>query len=123
MRVSFAVFAIVAALSVTACSKGPEGPAGAQGPAGPQGPAGNVGEQGPPGRQGPPGPAGSTGLHFIKHATCAPSNNCDLTCSPGERLVSVTCPGATIVISRTAGVDSASCSNTPGPALALCMKQ
>jgi hypothetical protein len=35
----------------------------------------------------------------------------------------VTCPGATIVISNDGGVASAACSNTPGPALALCMKQ
>ncbi len=123
MRASFAIVAVVAALSMVGCSQGPQGPAGPQGDPGPQGPPGKQGDPGPAGPPGPPGPAGSTGLHFIRHETCAPSNNCDLSCSPGERLVSVTCPGATIVISRTAGVDSAACSNTPGPALALCMKQ
>jgi hypothetical protein len=59
----------------------------------------------------------------VRHLTCAPSNNCDLTCAPGEKLAAVTCPGATIVISTSGGVQSASCSNTPGPALALCMHQ
>jgi len=118
MRISVAIVAVVAALSLAACSKGPQGPAGPQGDPGPQGPPG---KQGDPGPAGPPGPVGATGLHFIHHESCAPSNNCDLSCSPGERLVSVTCPGATIIISRTTGVDSAACSNTPGPALALCM--
>jgi hypothetical protein len=66
---------------------------------------------------------GSTGLHLVRHVTCAPSNNCDLSCSPGEVMASVTCPGATIVISKDGGVESAACSNTPGPAFALCMKQ
>jgi len=123
MRLSIAIFAVAAALSLVGCSQGAQGPAGAQGDAGPQGPPGKTGDQGPAGPPGPAGPAGSTGLHFVHRETCAPSNNCDLSCSPGERLVSVTCPGATIVISRTGGVDSAACSNTPGPALALCMKQ
>jgi hypothetical protein len=62
-------------------------------------------------------------LHLVRHDTCAPSNNRDLSCSPGEILAAVTCPGATIVISNDGGVASAACSNTPGPALALCMKQ
>jgi hypothetical protein len=123
MRLSIAIVAVTAALSLAACSQGAQGPAGAQGDAGPQGPPGNTGDQGPAGPPGPPGPTGATGLHFVHHDTCAPSNNCDLTCSPGERLVSVTCPGATIVISLNGGVDTAACSNTPGPALALCMKQ
>jgi hypothetical protein len=123
MRVSFVIVAVVAALSLMACSQGPQGPAGQQGDPGPQGPAGKQGETGPAGPPGPPGPVGATGLHLIRHESCAPSNNCDLSCSPGERLVSVTCPGATIVISKTGGVESAACSNTAGPALALCMKQ
>jgi hypothetical protein len=38
-------------------------------------------------------------------------------------MVSVTCPGARISLSRNAGIDSASCSDTLGPALALCMRQ
>jgi hypothetical protein len=123
MRISIAIVTVVATLSLLGCSQGPQGPAGPTGDAGSQGPPGKQGETGPGGPPGAPGPVGATGLHFIHHESCAPSNNCDLSCSPGERLVSVTCPGATIVISRTAGVDSAACSNTPGPALALCMKQ
>ncbi len=123
MRMPVAIVAVVAALAVAACSQGAPGAAGPQGDPGPQGPPGKQGVAGPAGPQGPPGPAGATGLHFVHRDTCAPSNNCDLSCSPGERLVSVTCPGATIVISRTGGIDSAACSNTPGPALALCMKQ
>lgn len=123
MRVSLAAIALVAVVSRAGCSKGPEGPPGPQGPAGPQGPVGKQGEQGAPGPAGPPGPVGSTGLHLVRHATCAPSNNCDLTCSPGEKLVSVTCPGGTISISTSGSVQSATCSNSPGPALALCMHE
>ena len=40
-------------------------------------------------------------------------------CSAGEMLVSVTCPGATINMSN----GGATCSNTPGPALALCLRE
>jgi hypothetical protein len=123
MRASIAAVAMLAALSLAACSKGPQGPAGQQGDPGPQGPPGPQGATGPGGPPGPPGPVGATGLHFVHQESCGPSNNCDLTCSPGERLVSVTCPGATIVISRSGGIDAAACSNTPGPALALCIKQ
>lgn len=121
MRLPVAIVAVVAALSVAGCSQGSPGAAGPQGDPGSQGPPGKQGATGPAGPQGAPGPVGATGLHFVHHGTCAPSNNCDLSCSPGERLVSVTCPGATIVISRNGGVDSAACSNTPGPALVLCM--
>jgi Collagen triple helix repeat (20 copies) len=122
MRISFAVVAAIAVFALVECS-GPQGPAGSQGSAGPQGPAGQPGSAGPAGPPGPPGPAGSTGLRLVRNDTCAPSNNCDLSCRPGEVLAAVTCPGATIVISKDGGVESAACSNTPGPALALCMKQ
>jgi hypothetical protein len=122
MRIWFGIVAAVALFSLVGCS-GPQGPAGAQGNPGPQGPNGQQGVAGPAGPPGPPGPTGSTGLHLVRHESCAPSNNCDLSCSPGEVLAAVTCPGATIVISNDGGIASAACSNTPGPALALCMKQ
>ena len=122
MRISSAVIMAVAMFALMGCS-GPQGPAGSQGTAGPQGPAGQPGGAGPAGPPGPPGPVGSTGLHLVRHDSCAPSNNCDLSCSPGEALAAVTCPGATIVISNDGGIASAACSNTPGPALVLCMKQ
>jgi hypothetical protein len=43
-------------------------------------------------------------------------------CGAGEKLVSVTCPGGTIEIGKNADSEVASCSGSPGPALALCMK-
>jgi hypothetical protein len=122
MRAAIAIVAVVAAVSLGACSKGPEGPPGPQGPAGPEGPAGKQGETGPLGPAGPPGPKGSTGLHFVHHESCGPTNNCDLTCSPGERLVSITCPGGKIEITRNGGIESAACNDSPGPVLALCMQ-
>jgi collagen triple helix repeat protein len=121
MRATMALVALVAAISLGGCFEGPQGPTGPQGPAGAQGQPGDKGDAGPAGPAGPPGPVGATGLHAL-HQDCAAGSNCDLTCSPGEKLVSATCPGGTLQITRNADIDSASCSNSPGPALALCMK-
>lgn len=151
MRLSMSIIALVVAFSFAGCSKGPEGPAGRQGPAGPQGaqgeqglrgPQGPKGDEGRPGlqgpqgakgEQGPPGPAGpgglsgpsgpAGGLHALRQDnSCNAASDCNLACSPGEKLVSVTCPGGTIAISKTADGEAATCSNSPGPALALCVK-
>ena len=121
MRVTMALVALVAAFSLAGCFEGPQGPAGPPGADGAQGPPGDKGDAGPPGQAGPPGPVGATGLHAL-HQDCAAGSNCDLTCSPGEKMISATCPGGTLQITRNADIDSASCSNSPGPALALCMK-
>jgi hypothetical protein len=121
MRVTMALVALVAAISLAGCFEGPQGPAGPPGADGAQGPPGDKGDAGPPGQAGPPGPVGATGLHAL-HQDCAAGSNCDLTCSPGEKMISATCPGGTLQITRNADIDSASCSNSPGPALALCMK-
>jgi len=112
-----------AALALAGCFEGPAGPAGPQGEPGPQGPPGVKGDPGPQGPPGPPGPQGASGLRALRQTACLSGNNCDLTCNPGERLVSVTCPGGAIQITRTGGIDAATCSNSPGPALALCMKE
>jgi hypothetical protein len=122
MRLSIAAFAMIAAFSLAGCFEGSQGPAGPPGDRGPQGPQGNAGPQGPPGLTGPPGPVGATGLHALRHEACGQGNNCDLTCNPGEKLISVTCPSGTIAITKNADVEAATCSNSPGPALALCMK-
>ena len=50
-------------------------------------------------------------------------SKCELLCSAGEKLVSVTCPGGKIWIGRTAESETATCSDSPGPALALCIKR
>jgi hypothetical protein len=73
------------------------------------------------GPEGPPGSAGSAGLHALSETAC--DTKCELLCSAGEKLISVTCPGGTIWIGRTAESETATCSNSPGPALALCMKR
>lgn len=121
MRVTFAVLALTAAFALAGCFEGPQGPAGPQGEAGPQGPPGVKGDAGPGGPPGPPGPVGATGLHALRQ-NCAAGSQCDLTCGPGEKLISATCPGGTLQISRAADIESMACSNSPGPALALCMK-
>jgi hypothetical protein len=123
MRVFTAIVALAAAVCIAGCSQSQPGPAGPQGDTGAPGPPGETGATGPQGPPGPPGPVGATGLHALRQASCGPSNACDLTCSPGEKLVSVTCPGGTITITKSADIEAASCGNTPGPALALCMKQ
>jgi Collagen triple helix repeat (20 copies) len=133
MRAFAAAVALIAAFSLAGCFEGAQGPpgppgekglAGAVGIAGPPGPAGaagGVGPAGPPGPEGAPGPAGTAGLHAINETAC--DSKCELLCSAGEKLVSVTCPGGTIWIGRTADSEMATCSNSPGPALALCMRR
>jgi hypothetical protein len=122
MRISITVVALAAAFSLAGCFEGPQGPAGPQGDAGPPGPQGVKGETGPIGPSGPPGAPGASGLHALRQGNCGQSGNCDLACSPGEKLISVTCPGGTIAISRNADIEAATCSSATGPALALCMK-
>jgi Collagen triple helix repeat (20 copies) len=123
MRASLAIVAVAAAFTLAGCFDGPQGPPGPQGDAGPQGPQGVKGETGPIGPSGPPGAAGSSGLHALRQEGCGQGgSNCDLTCSPGEKLISVTCPGGTIAISRNADIEAATCTSATGPALALCMK-
>jgi hypothetical protein len=122
MRASLTVCALVAALALAGCFEGPQGPPGPPGDAGPQGPQGVKGVAGPIGPAGPPGAAGSSGLHALRQEGCGQGSNCDLTCSPGEKLISVTCPGGTIAISRNADIEAATCTSATGPALALCMK-
>jgi hypothetical protein len=148
MRLSMAIVGLVAAVSLAGCSKGPEGPPGPQGSQGEQGPpgpqgvkgeqggAGAQGPQGAKGEQGPPGPAGPTGppgavaqtntaqsmgLHALRQETCE-NGRCNFICSSGEKLVSVTCPGGTVAISKSGDAETASCGGIAGPALALCMR-
>jgi hypothetical protein len=111
---------------------GPQGAKGEQGIPGPQGPQGANGEQGPPGPQGshggkgeqgapgPAGPAASTGLHVVRQDKC--DGECNLVCNQGEAITSVTCPAGNVSISKNGDAETASCSNSPGPALAICMK-
>jgi hypothetical protein len=117
---------------------GPPGPKGEQGPPGPQGPKGDQGPPGLPGLQGAKGEKGdngeqgpkgegasgtaSSGLHVVRQDTCEGSSNCNLACDAGESLASVTCPQGVVSISKNGNTETASCSNSPGPALALCVR-
>jgi hypothetical protein len=121
---------------------GPQGAKGDQGPPGPPGVAGQKGEQGQPGpqgakgEQGPPGPqgpkgekgdkgeqgaSGSASLHVVRQDSCQGSSNCNLACGAGETLASITCPQGAVSITKNGDTETASCSNSPGPALALCV--
>src|ERR1700735_1075460 len=122
MRASLAVVALVAAFVLAGCFEGSQGPPGPQGDAGPQGPQGVKGETGPIGPSGPPGAPVSRGLHALRQEGCGQGGNGDRSCSPGEKLISVTCPGGTIAVTRNADIEAATCSSATGRALALCMK-
>jgi hypothetical protein len=140
MRLSIAVVALAAGLSLTGCFEGPQGQQGPPGPAGPPGPPGPQGKQGLPGPAGPPGPAGASGgvgpagpagsvgatghagtaaLHALTAPAC--ETRCELICSEGEQLVSVTCPGGKIQIGKDAESEMATCVGGSGPGSALCM--
>ena len=117
---------------------GPPGAQGEQGPPGPQGPKGDQGPPGPPGLQGAKGEKGdngeqgpkgegasgtaSPGLHVVRKDTCEGSSNCNLACDAGESLASVTCPQGVVSITKNADTETATCSNSRGPALALCVR-
>jgi Collagen triple helix repeat (20 copies) len=148
MRKSAAFVVLTLAVFLSACGQGQQGPKGEQGPPGPQGAKGDQGPPGPQGAkgdQGPPGPPGlqgakgekgdngepgpkgenasgvSPGLHVVRQDTCD-SSNCSLACGAGESLASVTCPQGLISITKNGDTETASCTNSPGPALALCVR-
>jgi Collagen triple helix repeat (20 copies) len=148
MRKSAAVVVFTLAVFLTACGQGPQGPKGEQGPPGPQGAKGDQGPPGPPGvaggkgeqgqpgpqgpkgEQGPPGPQGAkgdqgppgAGLHVVRQDSCEGSPNCSLACGAGETLASVTCPKGTVAITKNGDSETAWCSDSPGPVLALCVR-
>lgn len=109
---------------------GPAGPKGEQGPPGPQGAKGDQGPPGQPGVQGQKGDKGeqgasgatSPGLRVVRLDSCQGPSNCNLACNTGESLASVTCPQGVVSITKSGDTESASCSNSPGPALALCVR-
>jgi hypothetical protein len=149
MRKSAAFVVFTLAVFLSACGQGAQGPKGEQGPPGPQGAKGDQGPPGPPGvtgpkgeqgqagpqgtkgEQGPPGPQGakgdqgppgpSQGLQVVRQ-DCQGSSNCNLACDAGETLASVTCPQGAVSITKNGDAETASCSNSPGPALALCVR-
>ncbi len=115
---------------------GPQGPKGEQGPPGPQGPKGDPGQAGPPGPAGPQGAPGEKGpigpaspasaaapanLHVLRQDSCDAAG-CLLACNAGETLASVTCLQGTASITKNGDVESATCQNSPAPALVLCVK-
>jgi hypothetical protein len=110
---------------------GPPGVAGLKGEQGQPGPQGAKGEQGPPGPQGPKGEKGDKGdqgasgaasLHVVRQDSCEGSSTCNLACGAGESLASATCPHGAVSITKNGDTETASCSNSPGPALALCVR-
>src|SRR5215472_17243124 len=151
MRKSAAVVVFTLAIFLSACGQGQQGPRGEQGPPGPQGGKGDQGPPGPPGvagakgeqgqpgpqgpkgEQGPPGPQGAkgeqgpagapgAGLRVVRQDSCQGSSNCSLSCNAGETIASITCPQGAVSITKNGDTETASCSNGPGPAWALCVR-
>jgi hypothetical protein len=121
----------IAALALAGCGDGQNaaktdagtmfglaGAAGKDGPPGPPGPAG------PPG---PPGPAGAS-VRSVTASSCG-SDNCPLSCSAEEALVSALCVSATGVrLSDNmqfdkAGVLTARCGSTSTSLILTCAKK
>jgi hypothetical protein len=98
---------------------GPQGAKGEQGPPGPQGPKGEKGDKGDKGDQ---GASGAASLHVVRQDSCEGSSTCNLACGAGESLASATCPQGAVSITKNGDTETASCSNSPGPALALCVR-
>jgi len=103
--------------------KGEQGPPGPQGPQGAKGEQGGQGPTGPGGQAGPAGPAATANFHVVRQDSCGGNDGCSLVCDHGEMLGSVTCPNGTIAISKNGDAEAVSCSNSSGPAIALCMRQ
>jgi hypothetical protein len=61
-------------------------------------------------------------LHIVRQNKCEGSANCNLACGAGETIASVTCPQGAVSITKNGDTETASCSNSPGPALALCVR-
>jgi hypothetical protein len=132
MRKSPVIVVFTLAAFLSACGQGQQGPKGEQGPPGPQGAKGDQGPPGPPGVIGPKGEqgpkseeaaSGAPSLHVVRQDSCEGPSNCSLACNAGETLASVTCPQGAISITKTGDTETASCSNSPGPALALCVRR
>jgi hypothetical protein len=101
---------------------GPQGIKGDQGPPGPPGPKGEKGDKGEAGPKGEQGASGGASLHVVRQDSYQGSSNCNLACNAGETVASVTCPQGSVSITKNGDTETASCSNSPGPALALCVR-
>jgi hypothetical protein len=101
---------------------GPQGIKGDQGPPGPPGPKGDKGDKGEQGAKGDQGTGGAASLHVVRQDSCEGSSNCSLACNAGETVASVTCPQGAVSITKNGDTETASCSNSRGPALALCVR-
>ena len=101
---------------------GPQGIKGDQGPPGPPGPKGDKGDKGEQGPKGDQGASGAASLHVVRLDSCQGSSSCSLACNAGETIASVTCPQGAVSITKNGDTETASCSDSPGPALALCVR-
>jgi hypothetical protein len=59
----------------------------------------------------------------MRQDKCEDGGGCNLSCKQGETIASVTCPGGNVSLSKNGDTETAACTNSPGPALALCLKQ
>jgi len=136
MRILTSAALIAAALLLTGCFEGKQGPAGPKGDAGVAGPAGTKGDAGPAGAAGAAGPAGPAGVAgpagpagpkgdkgdagdgrlrviTLGGGDCA-ANGCAVTCNAGEVIASAVCV-ADSPLAPTLELAAAKC----GPAKAM----
>jgi hypothetical protein len=122
---------LIAALALAGCGDQQGGAAkndagsmfGLAGAAGKDGPPGPPGPQGP---AGPPGPAGAS-VRSVTATSCG-ADNCPLSCSADEALVSALCVGATGVrvsdnMQLDKGVLTARCGSTSTSLILTCAKK
>ena len=128
MRFPLLIGLTIAALALAGCG---EGQSTAKGDGGSvfgalAGPPGKDGPPGPPGPQGPPGVAGAS-VRSVTATSCG-SDNCPLSCSADEALVSALCVGATGVrvsdnMQFDKGVLTARCGSTSTSLILTCTKK
>ena len=119
MRLWIAIIAVLAVFTIGGCSPGPQGAKGEQGHPVRRAPKANKGRGRSRTRR---GPAASSALSVMRQDKCE-DGGCNLSCKQGETIASVTCPGGNVSLSKNGDTETAACTNSPGPALALCLKQ
>ena len=131
MRIPLLIGLTIAALALAGCGDGKDPAKNDAGTMfGLAGAAGKDGPPGPPGPQGPAGPPGPSGAAVRSAtATSCGSDNCPLTCSADEALVSALCVSATGVrLSDNmqldkAGVLTVRCGSTSTSLILTCAKK
>jgi hypothetical protein len=111
MRSMLTISALAAALFLSACIEGKQGPAGPQGAAGPAGPAG------PKGDKGDKGDPATVAVRLVQGSPTA-------SCEANETMISAFCVGTATAYSLTTEANGAKCGDDPAlKANVVCLKK